>query len=368
MQISKELLASACFLLVCILLTAGLWPFHAPRNQVSWLPGHGLEFGKHATLLSSTPFPVPPGAAGTACSFEIWLKPEVVYESGTILAFDTQGPVRFSVSQWDADLVLQTTFPHGRKRLFVSDVFPSPVRTFLTITSTGQSTLVYVNGAIVKSFPGFPFCGAPLAGRLVIANSPVENNSWAGQMWGLALYQTALAPSEVSRHYGNWRVSGQPETDPQQLPLAIYLFTEGKGTLVHDGGSARIDLQIPERFLVLHERFLELPWNEFQPTVSYFKDILINIGGFVPFGFFLMAYFSISNKESGTPPVLLGFAVSLTIEVLQSFLPTRFSGTTDLITNTFGTWLGVLSYKRLQQVQSARQNITKCNLKGPSNR
>ena len=69
----------------------------------------------------------------------------------------------------------------------------------------------------------------------------------------------------------------------------------------------------------------------------YWTDVLVNISGFVPVGFFLLNYLSLiqQSKRPAATVLLLGFFLSLTIEILQWFLPTRDSDMTDLICNTF---------------------------------
>ena len=79
----------------------------------------------------------------------------------------------------------------------------------------------------------------------------------------------------------------------------------------------------------------------------YWTDVLVNISGFVPVGFFLLNYLSLIQqiKRPAATVILIGFFLSLTIEILQWFLPTRDSDMTDLISNTFGTAIGVSLYR-----------------------
>ena len=132
-----------------------------------------------------------------------------------------------------------------------------------------------------------------------------------------------------------------------------------KGNVVRNEVDSSTNLLIPERFFVLHPEFLERPWDEYRPGWSYWKNIAINVVGFIPLGFFFYAYFSQIRKceHSAAFTIVLGFAVSLTIEVLQAFLPTRDSGMTDLITNTFGTAVGVMAF-RLKAVQAVLASRT----------
>ncbi len=129
--------------------------------------------------------------------------------------------------------------------------------------------------------------------------------------------------------------------------LAFYLFNEGGGKVIHNAIGSGIDLDIPTHYLVVDQLLLEPPWQEFYTQRNYLKNCVINIAGFVPLGFVFSLYFAAvcKMKRASLAAIVIGGAVSLVIEVWQAYLPTRYSGMTDIITNTLGTGFGVMLYR-----------------------
>jgi VanZ family protein len=358
------LLRAICALILVGILVAGLWPFRAPRNEVSWLSQkNGLLFGKYGSIVSSSQFRAHPPQADSSCSLEIWLEPRRDKGSGTILAFywpESQiAPFALRQSLGDLELLRRSDDAlHRAKRdkLYVDDLFPihSPL-VLVTISAGPSGTTVYADGALVKRAPNFKISSQELSGQFVIGNAAATTDEWSGQVRGLAVYNHELTADEVLQHYESWTKGNQTGLAGSAGAVALYLFNEGKGNVVHNQVDPATDLLIPERFFVLHEEFLERPWNEYRPDWNYWEDVGINIAGFIPLGFFFCAYFSERTaKRAVLFTILFGFVVSLTIEVLQAFLPTRDSGMTDLITNTLGTGLGAMMvrHKAIQPVLS----------------
>jgi VanZ family protein len=346
----KKVLGVMCASVLVIILTAGLWPFRAPKNEVTWISdGNGIHFASHSLILSPNALGLTGLRDATSCSVEIWLQPADADVGGTILAFYAPGTrtVGFSLHQSIDDLLLRRgTYPRRVKaKLYIPHLFLKTEQPFVTITSGAQGTVVYVNGALARTSPQFGLTQRDLTGQLVLGNNPLADDGWQGQLTGLAIYNRELTAAEVLQHYNDWTTNQKAEIK-NEGPVALYLFNEGTGSVIHNQMNSGTDLQIPERYFVLHAPFLERPWDEFNPNWSYCKDVLINIGGFVPLGFFFCAYFaSVRRLDSAVlATIVLGGVVSLTIEVLQAFLPTRDSGMTDLITNTLGTGIGAMLY------------------------
>jgi hypothetical protein len=350
-----KLLGVACGVVLAGMLVAGLWPFHSPRNQVTWVRGgNGLHFGRRGTILSSTEFEPPDVPADAPCSLEIWFEPARPWSSGTLFSFYAPRASRqFSLCQSNGYLALRSDTRKRRYRtltttLDVEELFGQRMPSFVTVTSTGAKTSVYIDGALARAATNFPLSGRDFGGELVIANLPKLDNSWSGLLRGLALYDEALSPAQVVHHYETWTKNGRPDVSGNERAVAVYLFDERAGRVIHNQVPSGTNLYIPERYMVLDQAFLRAFWEEYEPSWGYWKDVvLINIVGFIPFGVLFCAYYSLARriKRPALVTILLGFTVSLTIECLQALLPTRGSGTTDLITNTLGTCLGVWIYR-----------------------
>jgi hypothetical protein len=350
-----KILRVLCLCVLCGILVAGLWPFHAPKNEVTWLRNaNGLSFGRYGTVLSAGPLPAPGSQEEPAGSLEIWLRPRLAEDSSTILAFFTpEHAIQFSLHQSEANLAIQKESPNahipanGANLVFVHEVFRQRNPVLIAIASGKQGTRVYVNGSLATTAGQFRLSTEDLSGQLVIATSPVVNDPWAGELRGIAIYKQDLTGAQVSRHFETWAARGRPDMGPNDHARALYLFDEHHGHTVHDHSGFGVDLYLPDRYVIVHEKFLESPWQEFHLHWGYWKNVLINVGGFIPLGFFFCAYITLTGGLSrpALTTLVIGASVSLTIEVLQSYLPTRDSGTTDLITNTLGTGLGILLYR-----------------------
>ena len=124
------------------------------------------------------------------------------------------------------------------------------------------------------------------------------------------------------------------------------MFDENKGkrALNHVGGDNH--LFIAAKMRILNKKILALKRGEFLVTRSLVQDLIVNFAGFIPFGFVLMGTFVKAGggfrKHGILIAVVLCFFVSLAIEIVQAWMPSRSSDLLDLTLNTLGGLFGAV--------------------------
>ena len=340
-----------------VTLTAGLWPFafHV-ENEASWSSNpHGLRFKRDSTATADSPF-----NGTTVCanqdgpfSLEVWLQPEKASGYGTVMVFDSdKQPDSLAIRQSLGDIEFIRSFrgPTGKtgiRHLYIDDVFAVDQRRLLTVAVDDRETRVFVDGKRIPRIHNLGVRCADLRGTLILGTATSLNDTFSGTLLGLAVYGRALDAREAADHYQAW--TANPPTDLKQAlnADALYRFNEGAGRIARNSVSDQWDISLPDNYSVRRKRFLQPFWEEFSWDRAYAMDLAINVVGFIPMGFCMAAFlgFVVGCRRSVAIAILLCFTTSLLIEVLQAFMPLRYSGTTDLITNTCGGLLGAFLYR-----------------------
>lgn len=361
-RIAVVILFVACLLTT---LTAGLWPFSSPRNDAMWVPGStGINFGSHGTAVSNAPLNITAGGS-QACSVELWLQPARMWNTGVPVSFyNSQTRRMFVIKQEFLDLVLQLEDPErpgsdGIRSFVVADVFRKPAF-LLAITSDGQKTSIYVDGRLLAESPNFPLSSQDLSGRLILGNAPLRNHNWPGVVRGVAVYSNALSGEQVLASYREWTKEPESQVAISKDLRALYLFREHSGNVVHDSITPGVNLEITEKFVTIDQLRFERPSSEIHADSHYRDDIVVNIVGFIPLGFVTALFFAMfcGARRAVILAVMVAEATSLTIEYFQAYLPTRYSGVTDLITNPLGACIGAILYCAVARLAAKKMGLS----------
>jgi VanZ family protein len=335
---------------IATVLLLGLWPlrFH-PANDVDWIAARdGISFGQHGSVVSSGAIRIPADYHAGPCSLELWLQPALGSASTSILTFSgPSNPRQFQLTQSLEDLfvIQDRSDSQGRlvsKHIAISPLFEKDRSVFVSISGNSRGTAVYIDGQLRRLSSEVRLTCESLAGNLLLANSPNQYSPWQGRIFQLAIYRGTLDAATVFRHYRALTSAETPGSASNASAFALYSFSERAGQFIHDQTHTQPVLAIPPYYSVLHPPFLTPAWREYTPAPWYMADLAVNVVGFIPAGFFICA--SLISLRRGKRSIgiatLTGFLLSLSIEILQAYIPMRKSGTTDLITNTLGTLVG----------------------------
>lgn len=341
-----------------IILVAGIKHEGFPlANKVSWIgvqPGIrfdscGIAFTKpfnNAILAGSNDL--------NRFSIEIALNP-ANYQSDKfnfILSFHNgKDSEQLVMGQWRSHFIVMNgdDYAHKRKtrRITVDVGVLSPQARFVTVASSAEGTRIYLDGVAMRTQKNL-MLKIPSGENtmLLVGNSVYGENGWQGDIYGLALYNFPLSSQKVVHHFTLWSENKSFSFAKVDKPFFLYLFDEVEERRAFEHAGSKRHLEIPSRIRIPEKRFLTITLQDFNLNSGMITDVIVNFVGFMPFGFILLTVFirlgGAYEKHATLITVALCFSVSLGLEFLQAWIPSRSSHLLDLALNTLGAWMGTL--------------------------
>jgi VanZ family protein len=346
------------------LVVALLYPFRfqcptrSEANHAEWLSEeNGVEFALVSEIRSKVPNDKFNNEliSGDGLSIEVWASTGDYQQKGParIVSYSFDPYFRnFTLGQEGSDLIFrlrtEETDLNGFPETTLKNVFLSPAPYHIVVTYDFHIERIYVNGRkrAEETLIRGRLSNWDSSYPLVFGNENTGNRPWHGSLFVVAIYKRPLSPLEVLKNYKAGRFYRPVEDDVRQVkdrPIALYLFNESGGSVIHDmsGYGLDIDLFIPEKVMIDEQKHvLEV----YAPHPYDILDILENCLGFAIFGFLLTGYFR--RKYHGLlMTIFLGLAIGVIFsfgsESIDYFLDTRTSSLLDALSRVSGIAFGI---------------------------
>ncbi|MDC7222002.1 MAG: VanZ family protein [Spirochaetales bacterium] len=313
------------------MLFAGLRPKgYDSKNNIAWDTEGGLIFQPISIAYTEKGIPLPPSDS----DFSLDITMDLNYNKGSsfqviLLLYGDNRWEQIALCLWDNSLVFLNGWDYSDRRN--SPKMSIPLKDGeeyinLLIESGVDGTRAYINGKLreYSSELTITFPSNRDATRLILGSEARGYNAYCGTIYELAL---------------------------SDLNGKSYFFYDFMHTTqekeVNDFNGVGLSLNIPARRPILVKRFLQRPrlWQLRRTLLQL--DMVINLIGFIPLGFFLYLFLHkyISNQKIMTFLVSLSliFLFSLFLETIQVWIPTRDSSFLDLFLNSWGGLIGVIT-------------------------
>ena len=272
-------------------------------NDVTWLSkppgirfnGYGIAYTEPIKELSKA------GDMNThGFSIEIALKPAKYHGKGFNFLFaihDGDDGKQLLIGQYRSSLIVMNgdDYDHSRKtkRIAVKLAEDLSIPQFITIVTGKNGTGIYLDGRLIRRHKDLTLkIPEGENARILLGNSVYGKNSWKGDVLGLAVYRHSLFDRDVATHFKHWFKEGSFLFEKQYKPFMLYVFDEKNGQKVMDRSVGNIDFHIPSKMKILNKKMLSFSWNRLKFNTEFFEDVMINLMGFIPLGFFLNATFA----------------------------------------------------------------------------
>jgi VanZ family protein len=289
--------------------------------------------------------------AAQGFTVEIALRPDNAAQRGfrfIAVVHSGKDESQLLIAQWRDTIIAMNGDDYDNRRR--SPRLTAPIQKFdtgpflLVVTSNIDGSALYIDGESVASRTDFtlrpPTDDTP--GRLILGNSVYGDNPWRGMLSGFALHSVSLGEETLQRHLESWRRDKDFAGDDYTSADLSYPFSQPGGRVAVDRSANRIELQFPPETTFISPKLFVSGVDTLSRNAL--PDIVVNLCGFIPFGFFLVALLAAVSPLALLPAVAattgIGFTLSLWIELTQAWIPSRTSSLLDLALNVAGVGVG----------------------------